>query len=240
MLPNGQRWLQFAFENGSPSSVGGSRYVGVVDKYNEWIPKISDEGRLHPIAAGPSRLEGITSYQKLHECRIKLDILRACRQIYNEANPILWTMNTFSFNTAHTCQLFFELQTSGQKAALRSLHLFIDLKGGCDKQGWNVTLSKSLMRSLKGLSDLRLVVEVDMQIQRYRAQKSCDMVFCEPKYSAVLNLSRLPLQNLHVVMRPYQQFYLYQENWTQSEKDEYGERLKHKLLNSWSTKRTFR
>lgn len=46
--------------------------------------------------------------------KLQLELLRSCRQVYVEANSILWETDTFAFNESHTFDMFFKNRPSFQ------------------------------------------------------------------------------------------------------------------------------
>lgn len=235
LLPNGECWLQI---------IGDKNGVGLMDNHisdqlvnnhdDEWIRRIAKEG-LQPDSP-PWRIDSTAEsvYSQVDE--MHLSILRTCRQIYHEAHPILWGTNIFSFSTANCFERFFDGRTPEQKAALKMLHLIIDVALPCTTLRWNVALSKSLMRSMKGLSNLHLVIQNKIDVSLYREHKSTNTMFLDPRWAGVLRLSMLPLQDVDLTMKPSpmpSQMYTgpgtLSEAWAQSEIDEYGELLKGKI-----------
>ena len=194
---------------------------------NRWIWRFANEELLPGTAAW--LFDDAAEPEDLYDREMHLGMLRACRQFYNEANPILWATNTFSFETAHCCKQFFDDRNPEQKAAVKSLHLVVNIEHFAGK-AWNKALSKSLVRSLKGLADLRLVIKDRMEIGQYRTLRASDALLKQRNFEGVLNLSRLPLQSVDVSMMPY--FQTDCGTWTQSDKDEYAELLKRRLLSN--------
>ncbi len=87
-----------------------------------------------------------------------LTLLRVCRQIYNEANHVLWTTNTYSFNDAgYSLCRFIDDRTTHQKRLLRKLRFQMDWVWG-EERNWKHWLKITLIRSLTGLRSLRLQI----------------------------------------------------------------------------------
>ncbi|KAL9020375.1 MAG: hypothetical protein Q9185_002349 [Variospora sp. 1 TL-2023] len=99
--------------------------------------------------------------------RMRLTVLRASRQLYVEANQILWTTNTFSFTDGIALERFMKTQSIHQRRLIRSLRL--EMRWDCDEvdSEWNAALSKDLIKSLSGLRSLRLQVETDLDRAKY-------------------------------------------------------------------------
>lgn len=101
-----------------------------------------------------------------------LTALRVCRQMYNEANNVIWTTNTFSFNDADgTFTAFMEARTTLQKQLLRKLRLQMDWVYE-DDQSWNRLLRMTLIRSLTVLRSLLLQVNHAMEAAFYQSVKA--------------------------------------------------------------------
>ena len=82
------------------------------------------------------------------EERMHLTLLRCSRQVYTEANPILWSTNTFSIHDHHTLQ----------KRYIRTLRLRFDLKKRFLHYRRSF-LTPELMLSLSNLNTLLLILE---------------------------------------------------------------------------------
>jgi hypothetical protein len=78
----------------------------------------------------------ITLFEQLHEGQqsaehvvqreVPLQILRVCRQTYVEANPVLWSTNTFSFTSALAFGKFMYMTNALQRRLLKSIHIDLD------------------------------------------------------------------------------------------------------------------
>ena len=91
--------------------------------------------------------------------RMHLTILRCCRQVYAEANPILWSTNTFSIHDHSTLKQFMAERTEVQKGMLRHLRLRFDMTQKYQLYFRRTFLTPSLMSSLSGLHHLILILE---------------------------------------------------------------------------------
>ena len=100
----------------------------------------------------PSRPRDEAKYhtrEELCDGEMHLEFFRACGLTYSNVYSILWSANTFSFNSASRCQQFFDDCSDMQKAAPKSLHLIVNTHQS-STQG-SVAPSNSLIRSLKSL-----------------------------------------------------------------------------------------
>lgn len=225
---DGHCWIQYVCNKGGPKSVGELEYVGMQEDTCSLVRYMADA---YPGASTwPPRIKALKPRRdEVYDREMHLQLLRVCRQIYNEANPVLWTMNTFSFDSASSCQRFFDGRRSIQTAALKSLHLVVDIDQSSGP--WYEALTKSLIPSLKGLVDLRLFVKDIVEVEDYKKAKSRGEEHLVDTYFEVLvRLSQLPqLQSVDVCMAP--DFWLYKAKpWCQSDKDEYAALLKERLL----------
>lgn len=94
---------------------------------------------------------------------MRLTVLRACRQMYAEANEILWTTNTFSFTDGITLKRFLMTRNIHQKRLIRSLRF--EVKWNIHLPGtkeWNHALSMPIVKSLSELRNLRLQILYDV------------------------------------------------------------------------------
>ena len=93
--------------------------------------------------------------------RMHLAILRCCRQMYMEANPILWSTNTFSIHDHRTLKEFMAERNATQKAYMRKLRLRLDMKQRYQVHYRRQFLTPELMHSLSALNHLILILEDD-------------------------------------------------------------------------------
>ena len=105
-------------------------------------------------------------YQEMH-----LTALRVCRQIYSEANRVLWSTNTFSFHDVVTFYHFMDTRKTYQKRLLQKLRL--QVKCVPDQEGpWSYVLDMKFIRSLVGLRSLRLQINHKMDAAGYQRIKA--------------------------------------------------------------------
>ncbi|CAF9928519.1 MAG: hypothetical protein HETSPECPRED_006870 [Heterodermia speciosa] len=168
-----------------------------------------------------------TPLEEMYDREMHLKLLRACRQIYAEASPILWNTNTFSFRTAGSCLAFFQGCRKEQKAALRSLHLVVDIDQG--SKSWNLALREPLIRDLKGLLNLRLIIKSSIRVEYYRKVKSRGLHLLKTPYEGLVRLSQLPQLSVDVCMATNFCSAM-SESWLESEKEDYAKSLKDRLL----------
>ncbi len=160
---------------------------------------------------------------------VRLSVLRSCRQIYVEANKMLWTTNTFSFADATTLKRFMMTRTVHQKRSIESIRLQMEFIFYGYKE-WNTALNMPLVRSLSGLRRLRLRIEHEMDTKDYEYAKSHDRLFTTTYCEGLQKVSTLPLTEVEIVTRNPQ--YLPEHDlWTKADREEFAEGLREILLN---------
>ena len=225
---DGYCWIQYVCNKGGPKSAGELEYCGMQEHTGRFVQYMADA---YPGASTwPPRIEALKPRRdEVYDREMHLPLLRVCRQMYNEASQVLWTMNTFSFNSAITCQRFLDGRRISQTAALRSLHLVVDID--ISSTQWYEALCNSWIPSMKGLVDLGLFVKDVLEVEDYKKAKSRGGEYVLDTYFGIwVPLSQLPqLQRVDVCMAP--DFWLHKAKpWCQRDKDELAELLKERLL----------
>ena len=158
--------------------------------------------------------------------------LRVCRQIYIEANDVLWSTNTFSFNDAAiSLDHFMDARTTRQKRSLRKLRLQMDWVWGEDKP-YNRVLGMTLIKSLTGLRSLRLQINHSMEAALYQQMKARgnELGLFQTRYLAFVHkMAVLPLINVEVFVGDRSQPVNVDALWTAEDRMEYAEGIR-KLL----------
>lgn len=127
-----------------------------------------------------------------------LTALRVCRQIYNEANRVLWSTNTFSFHDVVTFYRFMDTRTTCQKRLLKKLRLQIDSVAN-EEAGWSRVLGVTLIRSLRGLRSLRLQMNHTMDTETYQWFKALGLgKMMQSRLGFVQRMKVLPLSEVEV------------------------------------------
>lgn len=160
---------------------------------------------------------------------MRLSVLRSCRQIYVEANNILWTTNTFSFADATTLKRFMMTRNINQKRSIQSLRLQMEWVSYGERE-WNKALNIALVRSLSGLRRLRLHIEHKMDPKEYEKAKSYDRLYATTFYEGLKKLSTLPLTEVEIVVRN-PKFESEDDLWTKLDRQDFAEGLRKILLN---------
>ena len=157
---------------------------------------------------------------------MRLSVLRSCRQIYVEANNILWTSNTFSFADPVTFKRFMMTRTIHQKRLIESLRLQME----CRDCQWNKSFNMALVRSLSGLRRLRLNTEQKLLFGSYESAKSHNLLYIAAYSGGLDKLSTLPLTEVEIVVETP---FIESEDhlWTKVDRQDLREGLRTILLN---------
>ena len=132
-------------------------------------------------------------YEEMH-----LTALRVCRQIYNEADRVLWSTNTFSFHDEATFRHFMGTRTACQKRLLRKLRLQINCVAN-EEAAWSRVLGITLIRSLVGLRSLRLQMNHTMDTETYQWIKALGLgKMMQMRLGFVQKMKVLPLSEVEV------------------------------------------
>ncbi|MCJ1293717.1 hypothetical protein MMC34_005272 [Xylographa carneopallida] len=117
--------------------------------------------------------------------KLQLSLLGSCRQIYVEANKVLWGTNTFSFEGTKLLRDFLAQLNAQQKQLLRKVHV-----------KWNAlglhfdALSKATIKALRGLKVLHITMALNIspfQYSRWSQYRASHL-------RSVLELRILPLE----------------------------------------------
>lgn len=101
--------------------------------------------------------------------RLDLQVLGVCRQLYEEANHLLWAINTFSFEDSKTFKRFFDSLNLAQKRNLIAIHISADIDSGVwfnshnqrarwDNHYWGKALKSFNLKMLRGVQTLHLCI----------------------------------------------------------------------------------
>lgn len=99
--------------------------------------------------------------EKRKQKALDLSILGASRQTYEEANLLLWSTNTFSFEDPMSFDEFTRKLTFLQKKKLTKIHLRIDWISYL-YEDWECALNIRLVEKLKGLKTVHLCFDQDL------------------------------------------------------------------------------
>ena len=164
---------------------------------------------------------------------MRLKALRVCRQIYSEANQVLWTTNTFSFNdAAFSFHYFMEERTTLQKLLLRKLRLEMDWVWGEDEP-WKRALSTTLTRSLAEMRYLRLQINhsVDAGFHQRAENGENELALFETRHlDLVRSMAKLPLVDVEVYVGERSQPRTLDDYCMAKARKEYAETIRKVLL----------
>ena len=100
--------------------------------------------------------------------QVDLNALGVCRQLYEEANHLLWATNIFSFEDPRTFEKFFDSLNPAQKRNLTNIHISADIGSGAwfsssqyqrarwDSHYWGKALRTSNLNMLRGVQTIHL------------------------------------------------------------------------------------
>lgn len=164
---------------------------------------------------------------------LPLQILRSCRQMYIEANQILWSSNSFSFNESIASKCFMGTRTVIQKRALKRLRLEMEWHLGGHKE-WDSALSIAVIRSLHGLQHLRLNIGCSMRSKDYdNIKKRFTGLYGTIFVGGLEKIATLPLTSVEIFVK--NTAHIFEDGgenlWSEAERTEYAESIRSLLLN---------
>ncbi len=138
---------------------------------------------------------------------LDLKVLGVCRQLYEEANHLLWTTNTFSFHDATSLNKFLASLNPAQKRNMSSMHIsaMLDHWGRSrGDQAWSVALKLSYINMLRGVQNLHLRFEhcydsVSARHTFVESYEQCKLNLDE-QIKPFLRLRALDAKNITVVL----------------------------------------
>lgn len=130
LVENGEYWFQLVCSPPGPGSEDEKYFVGVGRQIPMagWLKRIV----LHGLHSGVPVWQSGDAGGDLRDKVMNLEILRSCRQVYQEAMPFLYSRNTFSFANPNCLQQFINGRKAFQRLALRNLRLVLDFDNGRD------------------------------------------------------------------------------------------------------------
>lgn len=158
-----------------------------------------------PYRFGDQHVGGPKDRHKLAKNRIDISVLRVCRQVYVEANRMLWRTTTWSFTHALAFSHFMDGRNAVQKRLMRKLHLDLDPRYCWVRknwaEGWYAALHKRVLSQFKALE----VLHLDIRDNQYGPHVA--NIIGEPAHpwwpnvamDELRELQFLPLKNVTVV-----------------------------------------
>lgn len=191
--------------------------------------------------------------EELQDLRVDLNVLGVCRQLYEEANHLLWATNTFSFEDPKTFGHFFRSLNPAQKRNLTRLHITADIgelasyyyssayqRARWDNNYWGTVLKTANLNMLRGVQALHLCINQGFDClsrgQGHGIELAEEKIkFCqEADMEIILRLRALPLKHVTVMMSDDAERL---DNagwsslrWTAAKKNEYAESIRLKLI----------
>lgn len=129
--------------------------------------------------------------------RLDLRLLRTCRQVYVEANPILYASNTFQIGDPNTLLRFVNSRNAVQKRLLRKLSLQVSFERNHGPH-WNAGLNLGFVSKLKGLRDLKIHIAQGFQSLSSAGSFVFSAGCRQYRIEGILRMQILPLQNVSV------------------------------------------
>lgn len=182
-------------------------------------------------------LSRLKSKEERRTPMLDLSILGACRKMYEEANAILWSTNTFSFEDGLSLQKFIQGLHTTQSNKLTRVHIDMDWGLGRSEKQWREALQPSLMSKLNALQMLHITLDQDFML--------IDMAELmrlfggqPPAPHPLLAMQNMALKDVTVVIGDHV-YNIYPEmydepnqlRWTIEQKREVAESLRSSLLN---------
>ena len=185
-----------------------------------------------------------------HALTIDLNVLGVCRQLYEEANHLLWTTNTFSFEDPQTFGKFFGSLNPAQKRNLTSIHISADIGGlgsyynisayqraRWDSDYWGKGLKIPNLKMLRGVQTLHLCINQGFQcLTRGYGNESPEILIelaQKADMESILRLRALPLKHATVMVSDDAEKLKHTGGmayrWTVTKKNEYAESIRVQL-----------
>ena len=184
--------------------------------------------------------------------RVDLNALGVCRQLYEEANHLLWATNIFSFEDPRTFEKFFDSLNPAQKRKLTNIHISADIGGGAwftsqyqrarwDSHYWGKALKTSNLTMLRGVQTLHLCINQTFDCVSWHPPTSETEAGerqlqegLQADLESVLRLRALAVKHVTVVMsddaveleRTGKSTY----RWTATKKNEYAEGIRANIV----------
>lgn len=182
--------------------------------------------------------------------RFDLNVLGVCRQLYEEANHLLWATNTFSFEDPKTFEKFFGSLNPAQKRNLTSVHISAEIgnptswytsayqRARWDSNYWGKALKKPNLNMLRGVQALHLCFNQGFECvhpasgnalaeQQIEHAQQADM-------DSILRLRALSVKHVTVVIsddaRKLERDGKSGHRWTAMKKKEYADSIRAKIV----------
>ena len=229
-------------------AISGNVYVPEGESPDFYIPSCSERhANCKMCGSGPMFL----TEEDQQAPRIDLSVLGVCRQLYEEANHLLWATNVFSFDDPRSFGKFFESLNPAQKHHVTSIHISADtavsgssihtppsLRTRWDSDYWGKGLKIASLKMLRGVQNLHLcinqsftcLIRFPVGLQPAQIIEEAQQADMEP----ILRLRVLPLKHVTVVVSDDAErserngFSAFR--WTAVKKNEYAESIRAQLV----------
>ena len=167
-------------------------------------------------------------YTARQQHMLPIQTMRICRQIYEEANPILWTTNTFSFTDSGEFEMFLNNRTTAQKEMIRALRFHLLWSGWNSIRG---ALAAAVPRSLVGLRELN--IDAFHTIAREGSSilvpdRSKWQAEVDDRFKDMCSYWRLPITKATVIV--YNKWRMSALEWPHDECVRQAERIRERIL----------
>ena len=189
--------------------------------------------------------------------KVDLNVLGVSRQLYEEANVLMWKTNTFSFDDPQSFEKFFGSLNPAQKRNLTHIHINVHIgyyfstlttvhqRSRYDELYWGKALKMSTLRMLQGVQTLHLCINLgyqgyfpalskDASEEQIIRNQQADM---EP----ILRLRALSVKNVTVIVsdeaRKLEEGHKIAPRWTMMRKNEYAESIRVQLADDKGAER---
>lgn len=195
--------------------------------------------------SGPMFLQG----NDRKALRVDLNVLGVCRQLYEEANHLLWATNTFSFDDPKTLQKFLASLNPAQKRNLTNIHIGTIIGGyhssyadanyraRHDDSYWGKALKLSCLNILRGVQALHLCLRQGFQcIQAYSNVSAEEMIetALQSDMDPILRLRTLSVKDVTVIVSDdateLEKNRKSVHRWTAKKKMDYAESIRVQLM----------
>ena len=181
--------------------------------------------------------------------RVDLNILGVCRQLYEEANHILWAKNTFSFDDPRSFEKFLRSLNPAQKRNLTNIHISAVIGGygsamsttyqraRWDRNYWGKALKMSNLKMLRAVQTLHLCINQGFDCVSAFSNESADQQLQKGQQEdmgLLLRLRALSVKHITVIVsddaKKVEEAGLSAHRWTVTKKNEYADNIRLQLI----------
>ena len=194
----------------------------------------------------------------LHQDRkVDLNVLGVSRQLYEEANVLLWKTNTFSFDDPKSFDRFFNSLNPAQKRNFTKIHINAHIgeyfsarttaaqRSRWDQFYWGKALKMSTMKMLQGVQTLHLCINLGYQgyfpATSRDASDDAIMKLHQADMEPILRLRALSAKKITVIVsddaKKLEEDGRVAPRWTRTRKNEYAESIRIQLVDEKGAER---